>query len=80
VLTVEPGLGVQVKHAKARLAVRDDLGDFHKFRQGGGEGGLFGRTNYNVTFVEPGPEGAGRPPLRAADGSGLRHTDRGLLR
>jgi hypothetical protein len=58
VLTVEPGLGVHAKHSNARLAVRDDLGGFHKFRQGGGGGGgPFGRMLYNATFEGPIPEG-----------------------
>jgi hypothetical protein len=59
VLTVEPGLGVQAKHSNVRLAVRDDLGGFHRFRQGGGGGGgPFGRMIYNSTFDGPVPLGA----------------------
>jgi hypothetical protein len=59
VLTVEPGLGIQAKHSNGRLAVRDDLGGFHRFRQGGGGGGgPFGRMIFNSTFDAPIPEGA----------------------
>jgi hypothetical protein len=59
VLTVEPGLGVQAKHSNVRLALRDDLGGFHRFRQGGGGGGgPFGRMIYNSTFDGAVPEGA----------------------
>ena len=59
VLTVELGLGVQAKHSNVRLAIRDDLGGFHKFRQGGGGGGgPFGRMIFNSTFDGPIPEGA----------------------
>jgi hypothetical protein len=59
VLTVEPGLGVRAKHSNVRLALRDDLGGFHRFRQGGGGGGgPFGRMIYNSTFDEPIPEAA----------------------
>jgi hypothetical protein len=59
VLTVEPGLGVHAKHANVRLALRDDLGGFHPFRQGGGGGGgPFGRMIYNSTFGDPIPAGA----------------------
>src|SRR3954465_12116377 len=39
VLTVEPGLGAPAKTSNARLALRDDLGGVHPFRQGGGGGG-----------------------------------------
>jgi hypothetical protein len=59
VLTVEPGLGVRAKHSSVRLAVRDDLGGFHRFRQGGGGGGgPFGRMIFHSTFDGPVPEGA----------------------
>jgi hypothetical protein len=59
VLTVEPGLGIQAKHSNVRLALRDDLGGFHRFRQGGGGGGgPFGRMIYNSTFDGPIPRGA----------------------
>jgi hypothetical protein len=59
VLTVEPGLGVRAKHSNSRLALRDDLGGFHPFRQGGGGGGgPFGRAIYNSTFAGPLPKGA----------------------
>jgi hypothetical protein len=59
VLTVEPGLGAQAKHSNVRLALRDDLGGFHPFRQGGGGGGgPFGRMIFNTTFGGPVPEGA----------------------
>jgi hypothetical protein len=59
VLTVEPGLGVHAKHSNVRLAIRDDLGGFHKFRQGGGGGGgPFGRMIYNSTFEGTVPQGA----------------------
>jgi hypothetical protein len=59
VLTVEPGLGVTAKHSNVRLALRDDLGGFHPFRQGGGGGGgPFGRMIYNSTFAGSIPEGA----------------------
>ena len=59
VLTVEPGLGVSAKHSTERLALRDDLGGFHPFRQGGGGGGgPFGRMIFNSTFGEPVPQDA----------------------
>jgi hypothetical protein len=59
VLTVEPGLGTKAKHSNVRLALRDDLGGYHPFRQGGGGGGgPFGRMIYNSTFGEPVPEAA----------------------
>lgn len=59
VLTVEAGLGVQAKHSNVRLAVRDDLGGQHPFRQGGGGGGgPFGRMIFNSTFAGGVPEGA----------------------
>jgi hypothetical protein len=58
VLTVELGLGVKAKHSNVQLAVRDDLGGFHRFRQGGGGGGgPFGRMIYNSTFEGPIPDG-----------------------
>jgi hypothetical protein len=59
VLTVEPGLGVPAKTSNVRLALRDDLGGVHPFRQGGGGGGgPFGRMIFNSTFGDPLPEGA----------------------
>src|SRR4051794_32196477 len=59
VLTVEPGLGGKAKHSNVRLALRDDLGGFHPFRQGGGGGGgPFGRMIFNTTFGDPLPDGA----------------------
>jgi hypothetical protein len=59
VLSVEPGLGVHAKHSTARLALRDDRGGFHRFRQGGGGGGgPFGRMIYNSTFDGPVSAGA----------------------
>jgi hypothetical protein len=59
VLTVESGLGVKAKQSNVQLALRDSLGGFHKFRQGGGGGGgPFGRMIFNSTFDEPIPEGA----------------------
>lgn len=59
VLTVEPGLGGQARHSTARLALRDDLGGFHRFRQGGGGGGgPFGRMIFHSTFDGPVPAGA----------------------
>jgi hypothetical protein len=59
VLTVEPGLGVQAKHSSARMALRDDLGGFHRFRQGGGGGGgPFGRMIFHSTFDGPVTAGA----------------------
>jgi hypothetical protein len=59
VLTVEPGLGGEAKHSNVRLGVRDDLGGFHPFRQGGGSGGgPYGRMIFSSTFGDPVPEGA----------------------
>jgi hypothetical protein len=59
VLTVEPGLGTGAKHSNARLALRDDLGGAHPFRQGGGGGGgPFGRMIFHSTFDGPLHEGA----------------------
>ena len=58
-LTVEPGLGAKAKHSNVRLGLRDDLGGFHPFRQGGGSGGgPFGRMIFSSTFGEPVPDGA----------------------
>ena len=58
-LTVEPGLGATAKHSNVRLGLRDDLGGFHPFRQGGGSGGgPFGRMIFSSTFGEPVPDGA----------------------
>ncbi|MCW2534895.1 MAG: hypothetical protein JWQ26_594 [Modestobacter sp.] len=76
VLTVEPGMGIQAKHSNARLALRDDLGGFHKFRQGGGGGGgPFGRMIYNSTFDGPVPEGARALHLYGLPNASLyRHT------
>jgi hypothetical protein len=72
VLTVEPGLGVHAKHAKVRLAIRDDLGGFHKFRQGGGGGGgPFGRMIFNSTFDGPVPAGARALHLYGLSGAHL---------
>jgi hypothetical protein len=76
VLTVEPGLGVRAKHSNARLALRDDLGGFHPFRQGGGGGGgPFGRMINNATFAEPVPAGARALHLYGLpNGSVFKHT------
>jgi hypothetical protein len=76
VLTVEPGVGVNAKHSHGRLALRDDLGGFHRFRQGGGGGGgPFGRMIYNSTFDGPVPEGARALHLYGLpNGSALTHS------
>jgi hypothetical protein len=69
VLTVEPGLGAKAKHANGRLGLRDDLGGFHPFRQGGGSGGgPFGRMIFSSTFDEPVPDRARALHLYALPG------------
>jgi hypothetical protein len=76
VLSVEPGLGVHAKHSTARLVLRDDLGGFHKFRQGGGGGGgPFGRMIFNSTFDGPVSAGARAVHLYGLPArSGATHT------
>src|SRR3954447_11276100 len=62
ILTVEPGLGATAKHSNGRLGLRDDLGGFHPFRQGGGSGGgPVGRVILRVTFRETVHGGARAP-------------------
>src|SRR4051794_19070924 len=61
-LTVEPGLGAKAKHSNVRLGLRDDLGGFHPFRQGGGSGGwALGRAVFYPPLCRP-PPGGGRGP------------------
>jgi hypothetical protein len=72
VLTVEPGLGTQAKQSNVRLGLRDDLGGFHRFRQGGGSGGgPFGRMIFTSTFDEPVPDGARALHLYGLPGRGV---------
>src|SRR5690242_17389577 len=76
VLTVEPGLGAEAKHSTVRLGLRDDLGGFHRFRQGGASGGgPFARMICSSTFDGPVPDGARALHLYGLPGrSGLTHT------